>query len=259
MTFEEITKKYVYSRYPRATVPEKEKYVRDWLKKVEVSRSIVKDFVKRIGDVKGKKVLDAGCGNGGMSIAFYEAGAIPTGVEVEKELYDIAHVHAQSYSANINFVLYDGTILPLQSNTYDSAISVSVLEHTTDPVLYLQEILRVMKPGGSLYLAFPNKLWPKETHTGLWFLTYLPLFLIKKVIKLFNRNPLEDNNLHFYNYWNMKKMIIEAQDGAYKWVIVPETGETYNKVKKAVKKVLELFGLSYKMFLPHVSVILRKE
>lgn len=254
----EIAREYIYRRFPRASVKEKEKYIGDWVNKVEAAKGIVKDFKIRAGDPCGKKILDAGCGNGGVSIAFALSGAKLTGLEVEEELHLISVKHARAYNVDIDSVLYDGNKLPLNDNCFDAAVSVSVLEHTLDPVLYLQELLRVVKPGGIIYLAFPNKFWPKETHTGLWFLTYLPKILRPILIKLFNRNPLEDNSLHFYSYKDLEEILLVITSEGYKWKIVEESGKSSNKFVIFIKKLFALFGVNYKSVLSHVSVILKK-
>jgi len=260
MTFSitEIAREYIYRRYPKASVPEKEKYVRDWSNKMKDSFALVADFKARAGNPEGKKILDVGCGNGGVSIAFALSGAEVSGVEIEDELYKISIEHARSLSADPDFYLYDGQRLPFEDATFDFAVSVSVIEHTDDARLYLAEILRVIKPGGRLYLGFPNKWWPKETHTGLDGLTYLPQFLRPLYIALRGRNPLPDNNLHFYSYFDLEKMIKNTRSD-FMWHVVEEEGTSRNPVKKGVRKILKFFRLPYKAFLPHILVILEKE
>lgn len=257
-----VAKDYIYKRFPKASVLEKEKYVKDWENKMKDSFALVDDFKKRIGEVSGKKILDAGCGNGGISIAFAIAGAEVHGVEIEEDLYQISKSHAEIYSQEIkiqpNFYLYDGYKLPFEDNFFDYTVSASVLEHTDDPAYYLKEILRVTKPEGVLYLGFPNKWAPRETHTQLLFLTYLPAFLRPTYIKIFKRNPLEDNNLHFYSYFDLQKMVKENKD-QYSWVIVEEKGHSQSFIKKIIKKALAFCGISYKTILPHILVILKKE
>jgi len=258
-SFDEIAREHIYKRFVRASASEKEKIINDWVNKISDSQALVKDFRERVGDPSGKKILDVGFGNGGVSIAFAMAGARMYGVDIERELYEIAESHAEAYGVEVKFFLYDGQKLPFEDDTFDYAISVSVFEHTTSPDMYLSEILRVTKPEGKCYLAFPNKLWPKETHTGLWFLTYLPAFSRPFMVRLLKRNPLAENNLHFYTYFDLKRMISRVRSGSYFWRIVPEQGKTRSGIKNIIKKTLGIFGISYKVFLSHVLVILEKK
>ncbi len=258
MTFsiESVAREYIYRRYPKASTAEKEKIVRNWEKKMTDSKALVNDFKKRVGDVRGKKIIDLGSGNGCISIAFALDGAEVYGVEIEDELISLAREYATSYNVKPHFELYaDGGNLPYPDGFFDYAVSTSVLEHTTYPEKYLSEAFRVLKNNGSLYLGFPNKLWPKETHTGLWLLTYIPSFLRPILIKIFRKNPLTENNLHFYTYFNLQKMLKKSGT----WKLMKEEGESRNVIKVGIKKVLKLFGLSYKVFLPHILVILKKD
>jgi UDP-glucose 4-epimerase len=254
-----IAREYIKQRFPRASQAERDKYVKDWVNKVGKSNGVADDFAKRTGtDLADQKILEAGCGNGGMAIAFAQAGAKMVGVEIEPELVEIARAQAAAYNLEAKFEYYDGEHLPFDDGSFDAALSVSVLEHVTDPVNYLTELLRVVKSDGYLYLAFPNRLWPRETHTRLWFVSWLPLGLIDPVVRWFGRNPLADNNLHFYTLWSLKRMLKQTKIADCHWEIVAEEGSSRNPLKNLVKKILGWLGLSYKTFLPHVSVILKK-
>jgi len=253
-----VAGEYVQKRFPHASTSEKEKIINDWTNKISDSQALVVDFKRRVGDPRDKKILDVGSGNGGVSIAFALAGGEVCGIDVEKNLYEISVKFAESRGVSIKFFLYEGFRLPFEDDFFDYAVSVSVLEHTTDPIKYLSEILRVTKPKGKLYLAFPNKFWPKETHTGLWFLSYLPNFMQNKLTSIFHRSPLKDHNLHFYSYFGLERMIDRIKANGSYWRIVPERGGTQNFVKKAFKKILNFLDLPYKTFLSHISVILEK-
>lgn len=255
----ELAENYVEKRFFQASTAEKEKIIDDWSNKVDNSRKLVIDFKKRVGNPAGLKLLDAGCGNGGLAIAFAEAGAEVYGVDIEKELINIASLHAAHYKIKPFFIFYDGGRLPFSDNTFSAATSISVLEHTTDPAVYLSEILRVLQPDGYLYLALPNRLWPKETHTLLWGVTYLSQSLANLVVRFFRRNPLSENNLHFYSYWDLKKIIHQAESHGAKFKIVEEHGFSHNLIKKVIKLGLKKLGLSYKAFLPHIQLVLIKQ
>lgn len=255
---EQTAREYVERRFPHASLPEREKIVSDWVSKHQQAEGIATDFEKRIGPLNGLRVLDAGSGNGGISIAFARRGAAVSGVDIEPELVDIARAEAAAANSAAMFTLYDGMMLPFPDSTFDAALSVSVIEHVNQPVRYLSELLRVLKPGGVLYLAFPNKLYPKETHTGLWGLSYLPRALGHSYVHLMRRNPLEDNGLHFYSYWAVLRLIrASGSQGQGTWSMLSEHGNTTNPLKRALKRVLHICGIPHQALLPHVMIAFR--
>jgi SAM-dependent methyltransferase len=256
MASESITRAYVEKRFPRATPLERERLITDWMEKSGAAEGIANDFEKRVGPIQGLRVLDPGSGNGGISIAFAKHGARVSGVEIEEDLVNIARKEAVAEGSSAEFILYDGKKLPFPDSTFDAAVSVSVLEHVTGPVNYLSEILRVLKPGGVLYLGYPNRLRPKETHTGLWGLSFIPMSLARFYARAAGHNPLEDNNLHFYSYWAGLRMIRASAGSGRAWVIRKETGSSTSLLKRFVKGTLRVFGLPHQAFLPHVMLIL---
>lgn len=254
---EEETRKYVHVRFPHATNGEQEKLVNDWLTKDKQSEGIAKDFERRIGPLTGLRILDAGSGNGGVSIAFANHGAEVEGVEIESELVEIARAEAAEKKSSARFTLYEGTTLPFPDQSFDAAVSVSVIEHVDNPLNYLSEILRVLKPGGTLYLGFPNRLNPKETHTGLWGLSYLPYSIARAYVRMAGHNPLEDNGLHFYSYWAMRRMLRAAAHDNRSFELIKESGRSTNPLKRTIKNIFSAFGIPHHALLPHVMLILR--
>jgi len=153
------------------------------------------------------------------------------------------------------FTYYEGDVLPFPDQSFDAAISVSVLEHVTGPVNFLSEVLRVMKPGGVFYLAVPNRLNPKETHTGLWGLSYLPRPLGRAYISLLRRGPLEDQNLHFYFYGDIRRMLDAASVGGRHWKVRIERGASTSTLKRGIKAALRAIGIPHQALLPHVMLV----
>src|SRR3989338_1942782 len=177
---------------------EHEKLVRDWIKKSDVAKNVVGDFTKRAGSPTGKRVLDVGFGNGLYAEAFAQAGAEVSGVEVNAVLFKIATDNLQENGVHADLRLYDGLAFPFSDSYFDYAFSVSVLEHVSDPQKLLQEVSRVLKPRGKFYLAFPNRISPKETHTGIWGLNYVSRYVAQFLLRTFwKRNTIEEINLHF--------------------------------------------------------------
>jgi ubiquinone/menaquinone biosynthesis C-methylase UbiE len=71
-------------------------------------------------------------------------------------------------------VYYDGNHLPYKSEQFDVLVSGHIVEHTRSPELYLKECMRVIVPGGYIFLEFPTRYHHKELHTLLPSFEWLP-------------------------------------------------------------------------------------
>ncbi|MEO1000317.1 MAG: class I SAM-dependent methyltransferase [Pseudomonadota bacterium] len=129
------------------------------LDRSEKARSIaavIADF--RGAPVRGLRTLDIGCGNGGISNHF-AAENTHTGVDVVDQRKPVEHDFA--------FELVADETLPFPEASFDVVISNHVIEHVGDQLRHLEEIGRVLAPGGCVYLATPNRSSPiMEGHVG---------------------------------------------------------------------------------------------
>ncbi|MCA0456294.1 MAG: class I SAM-dependent methyltransferase [Chloroflexi bacterium] len=58
--------------------------------------------------------------------------------------------------------------LPYADNLFDTILSHEVLEHVLDDRKSIQEMVRVLKPGGRVIIFVPNRWYPFETHGHYW-------------------------------------------------------------------------------------------
>ena len=120
---------------------------------------------KSLVDLKDKKVLDFGCGNGAQTIQFSNTGASIMAVDINKNNLDIFREYiSDNKISNIDILKYDGNIIPFENESFDIVVSYEVLEHVADEQKSLQEIHRVLKIGGDIVISVPNKWWIFETH-----------------------------------------------------------------------------------------------
>lgn len=118
---------------------------------------------KRIGkieiafDLKGKRVLDVGCGNGCYTAEFAERAESVCGVDAQMH-------HLRAFRQTIPRVQAVAEDLPFASESFDLVTLIEVLEHTRSDRRVLEECFRVLKPNGSLLVFAPNKLYPLESH-----------------------------------------------------------------------------------------------
>lgn len=99
-------------------------------------------------DWAGKTVLDVGCAGGFMSEALDARGAAVTGIDPAEDAIAAAQAHAQQGSRDIRYDVGVGEALPYADESFDAVVCVDVLEHVADLEQVIQEIARVMKPGG---------------------------------------------------------------------------------------------------------------
>jgi len=115
------------------------------------------------GWFEGKTCLDAGCGGGRNSIAMARLGARQVhGVDVGEQGLADARRRAGALT-NVEFKGGSVLDLPLPSDTYDLVWCAGVIMHTADEERALDEVTRVTKPGGLVYLlvyATGGLRWP---------------------------------------------------------------------------------------------------
>jgi len=247
--FELEARKYTEIFLKRGSGYEKEKFVQDWLNKEKSANAFFDDFVKAVGDPNSKKVLDVGFGNGIILSEFAKEGAIAYGLETENDLLNFAK---EKVGDSAVLKIYDGKLFPFSDNTFDYVYSTSVLEHMSHPKDVISEISRTLVHGGKFYLSFPNKYAPKESHTGIWFISWLPRPITQYVLRCLKSSPLEDWNLHFISYFSLKKM---AKKAGLKIIYNTHSPSLF---KRYIKRILAYCGVHHGIFLRTIILVLER-
>ncbi|HXW07234.1 MAG TPA: class I SAM-dependent methyltransferase [Vicinamibacterales bacterium] len=111
-------------------------------------------FLERSGVSIGGRVLDAGCGGGGMPLSFSEESTFVVGIDpIDRFQAAGVRLGHERRATNLAFVLADGLRLPFRDGAFDLVLSHAVIEHVADAPRYLRECARVLAPGGRLYLS----------------------------------------------------------------------------------------------------------
>ena len=103
---------------------------------VTQEREAHKFFSELIGDARGLRILDFGCGNGWLGISLAKSGAEVYGIDISGELLKKARDLARSerISEKIYFMEMPGENLTFQENYFDLVLGSSILHHTELPM-----------------------------------------------------------------------------------------------------------------------------
>ena len=208
-------------------------------------------ILEAAGGCLAGRLLDDGCGMGMylQHMAPHTGSAV--GLDFEHERAVQAHRIADQVVSSAS------EHLPFPANTFDLVLSHEVIEHVQDDRMALEEIFRVLKPGGRLVLFCPNKGYPFETHGIYWLgryhfgniplVNYLPrgwrdrlaphvnVYTRRSLNRLFKGLPV-----HF-----VERRIIF---GAYDNIIArsPAFGKMLRSLLQAIEhSPLQFFGLSH--------------
>jgi SAM-dependent methyltransferase len=120
-------------------------------------KEIVLDLLRRYSPVPAPRILDVGCGTGGMSAAYATAGP-SVGVDTAPEAAEFCT------RRGLPMLLASGAELPIRDRSFDVVSALDVIEHIDDEEGVLREMFRVCRPGGLLLLTVPafNFLWSKH-------------------------------------------------------------------------------------------------
>jgi SAM-dependent methyltransferase len=110
--------------------------------------------LESVGSRIGGRVLDAGCGGGGMPLSFAEEAEFVVGIDLVNRFGQAGASLARERSLrNLRFLQADGQALPFANEAFDWVFSHAVIEHVADAPRYLDECTRVLRRGGSMYLS----------------------------------------------------------------------------------------------------------
>lgn len=123
-------------------------------------------------DFTDKKILELGCGHGGISVFHAANGAKEViGIDINDETLAIANKFANTFSKKqfngnlkISFIKADATALPFKENTFDIILAENVFEHFVEYEKVMQECYRVLSKEGRLIVPIFSSIHSKYAY-----------------------------------------------------------------------------------------------
>jgi SAM-dependent methyltransferase len=122
------------------------------------------------GDVRDKRVLDVGTGDGTYAIEVAARGGRVTAVDIEPEVLEAARARAAARGAEVFFKKGRAEALPFGDASFDVVLAVTILCFVPDADAALREMTRVLAPGGRLILGELGRfsVWAAERRVRGW-------------------------------------------------------------------------------------------
>ncbi|MBF0409070.1 MAG: class I SAM-dependent methyltransferase [Candidatus Riflebacteria bacterium] len=105
-----------------------------------------------IGDVKGKRILDVGCGTGRHSILLASMGAQVTGIDFSEKMLQKAREKINSERVEFRHTDFSRGI-PFPDETFDMVVSCLVFDHIHDVGTLMKNMARVCTPSGKIVIS----------------------------------------------------------------------------------------------------------
>ena len=116
------------------------------------------DHIDRIAELKGKRVLDVGCGGGILSEAMAARGASVTGIDLGEKPLKVAQLHLLESGLQVDYRLVAAESLAQEMpGAFDIVTCMELLEHVPDPAATVRACAELTRPGGHVFVSTINR------------------------------------------------------------------------------------------------------
>jgi 2-polyprenyl-3-methyl-5-hydroxy-6-metoxy-1,4-benzoquinol methylase len=206
-----------------------------------------------VKDTARLKVLDVGCGTGELLAQFDRDRNDLYGVEPDQTACKLARMLVPG--SRIESVA--GESLPFSDEYFDIVTSFHVLEHVESPERVISEMLRVLRPDGSLFVECPNYLYPQEGHYEIAWIPCLPKPLASRYLRMIGRSSQFIEHIQYVHPYRLERAFRKNDAEAIELVRINLTNSL--AARGALKRTLLRLALAAKVYTPLQYYIRKKQ
>ena len=113
-----------------------------------------------LGDVKGKKILDVGCGTGSLAFYLAQEGANVIGIDLSKSLIEHCRTQSKILGLSIEFKVMNAQIPDFEEGSFDIILGSRIIHHLPDISLFFKKCKEMLKKNGFVAFIEPLKKNP---------------------------------------------------------------------------------------------------
>lgn len=163
--------------------------------------------VRKMGCHSGDRVLEVGVGTG-LSLDHYGDGVEVVGIDVSPEMLDYARKRVNGSADRISLALMDAQALEYPDASFDKVVAMYVVSVAPDPKKVVEEMKRVCKPGGDLYIvnhfsqgkgamaSLERMVSPLSKLVG-----FRPSFPLNEFLEMAGFDVVETQPVNAFGYW----------------------------------------------------------
>jgi 2-polyprenyl-6-hydroxyphenyl methylase/3-demethylubiquinone-9 3-methyltransferase len=116
------------------------------------------DWIRQHAGLKGKKIVDIGCGGGILTESLARCGADVSGIDMAEAPLAVARLHLHESNLEIDYRQSTAEELAQQeAGQYDIVTCLEMLEHVPDPARVVKSCFELVKPGGHVFFSTINR------------------------------------------------------------------------------------------------------
>ncbi len=116
------------------------------------------DWIDALSSLKGKKVVDVGCGGGILAEAMAKLGADVKGIDLAEKPLKVAQLHGLESGVKVDYeAIAAEDLAAREASQYDVVTCMEMLEHVPDPAATIAACSQLVKPGGWVFFSTINR------------------------------------------------------------------------------------------------------